>query len=229
LLACYLEVSLLNRGGTMGYVIPDLSHLVDYPVKEARDTEDGFEIEFIDDTVLRSYRQDIPLPTLPEEMKWDENLRLIRVIQSELDTRVQFAHKRNSYEVFAEITLDPNRYSLTGTRSQGNEVFPQRREDDQALPPDPSAERTASGPTTIDEETEDEAEARLKLAEEIEKISADQVARSEAGHPDEMEGHEEYAEQSLKETEPQAGTVEGEDAIEPFPDDATRPSKGEGE
>ena len=111
----------------MGYVIPDLSHLVDYPVKEARATEDGFEIEFIDDTVLRSYRQDIPLPKLPDEGQlWDENLRLIRVIQSELDTRVQFAHKRNSYEVFTEITLDPNRYSLKGTRSQGEEVFPQR-------------------------------------------------------------------------------------------------------
>ena len=174
----------------MGYVIPDLSHLVDYEVKEARDTEDGFEIEFIDDTVLRSYRNDIPLPNLPDEgQEWgDGNIRLLRVIQSELDTRVQFAHKRNAYEVYSEITLDPNRYSLKGTRSQGEEVFPQRREDDQTLPPDPSAERTAEGPEEMDlpPSTEEELRERKAVVEEAEKIAADQAARAEAGYPEEV-------------------------------------------
>lgn len=186
-----------------GYVIPDLSHLVDYEVKSARSTEDGFEIEFIDDTVLRSYRNDIPLPNLPEGHEWDSNLRLLRVIQSELDTRVQFAHKRNSYEVFSEITLDPNRYSLKGTRSQGEEVFPQRREDDQSLPPDPSGERTAEGPDQEwVPETDEEIEERHKMAEEIQKVADEQAARAQAGYPDETANAEEEAKRSLAETAP---------------------------
>jgi hypothetical protein len=205
----------------MAYVIPDLSHLVDYEVKEARDTEDGFEIEFIDDTVLRSYRQDIPLPNLPEGFEWDKNLRLLRVIQSELDTRVQFAHKRNAYEVFSEITLDPNRYSLKGTRSQGEEIFPQRREDDQSLPPDPSSERVVEGPDAEwAPETPEEIEERQKMAEEIQKVADEQVQRQAAGYPDETKNADEEAKASLESTAPQPPESDSPGQEEPGEGDA---------
>ena len=127
-------------------VIPDLSHLVDYEVSDARTTDDGFEIQFVDDTVVRSYRQDVVLPDLPDGMEWDDNLRLLRILQDELETRIHFAHKSNPFDKAVEVVLDPNRYSISGSRTQGEEIFPQRREDDQSLPPDPSIERPQEFP-----------------------------------------------------------------------------------
>lgn len=70
---------------------------------------------------------------------------LASVIMSELDTRVVFGDPNPqsgflNEETKQEVTFNPNRYSISEIGST-ERAYPQRRDDDQTLPDDPSPDR----------------------------------------------------------------------------------------
>ena len=133
---------------------PDLSHYVGRNVKKVVKLKGGgkWRIRLDGDVIIENKDENLPKPEI-------EGLTLVRVMLSEMDTRLLFGHPDpESQEVKnqEEVTLNPIKYSITDPQQWGGkEIEPQRLDPEErefvnhlrrTLPQDPSQERVVDGP-----------------------------------------------------------------------------------
>ena len=137
-----------------GYASVD--HLIGQTAKDVLGDGWNWSIQMESGVVISN--KDEERTEAPEDVKGKV---LLTVMLSELDTRLLFGITTESGPAEEiEVTLTPTQYTLGGMEGQEEEYYPQAAPTlEDTLPPDPSDERVATGPTTPLEGSESAVEA----------------------------------------------------------------------
>jgi|SRR5215831_13336279 len=138
----------------VGYSSVD--HLIGQAAKDVLGDGWNWSIQMESGVVISN--KDEERTDVPEDVKGKV---LLTVMLSELDTRLLFGITTESGPAEEiEVTLTPTQYTLGGLEGQEEEFYPQvPLEEVDLLPPDPSPERVADGPTQAPESAAEATEA----------------------------------------------------------------------